>query len=167
MIEIERKFLISDDGWRAHADAGVDIRQGYLTNETGLSVRVRQKGDKGYLTIKASKDARSRFEYEYEIPRDDVTALLRHCGHGLIEKRRYHVRHGDLLWEIDVFDGQNKGLIMAEVELKHADEAVDLPPWVGPEVTTDPRFFNAYLARRPFKTWSVSYRDLLGTLGRG
>lgn len=168
MIEVERKFLIRDDGWRAAADDGIVIRQGYLTNEQGLSVRVRQKGDKGYLTIKAGRDARSRYEYEYEIPLADAQELLsRHAQGGTLDKRRHHVRHGGHVWEIDVFAGQNQGLLIAEVELKSADENVDIPAWAGPEVTGDPRFFNAYLVRRPFKSWAVDYRDLLAKLGRG
>lgn len=162
MIEIERKFLLAGDGWRAAADQGVAIRQGYLTSEPGLSVRVRAKGERGYLTIKAGRDGMFRHEYEYEIPLVDAAAMLNTLAkpYPLI-KRRYHVRHGAHLWEIDVFEGDNEGLVMAEVELQAANEKVELPPWVGPEVTGDPRFFNTYLAQRPFKTWRMSYRDLL------
>lgn len=162
MLEIERKFLLAGDGWRAAADQGVAIRQGYLTSEPGLSVRVRVKGERGYLTIKAGCNALARHEYEYEIPLADAEAMLKTVARAApLVKRRYHVRHGAHLWEIDVFEGDNEGLIMAEVELQATDEKVDLPSWVGPEVTGDPRFFNAYLSQRPFKTWRVTYRDLL------
>ena len=162
MIEIERKFLLAGDGWRADADQGVAIRQGYLTSEPGLSVRVRVKGERGYLTIKTGRNGLSRHEYEYEIPRADAEAMLGVAARPQpLLKRRYHVRHGAHLWEIDVFEGENEGLILAEVELATTDEKVELPSWIGPEVTADPRFFNTYLAQRPFKTWRLSYRDLL------
>lgn len=165
-IEIERKFLIRSDGWREQADAGIAIRQGYVVNGDP-SVRVRLMGQKGFLTIKAGQSWRARREYEYEIPHGDAADMLDNlCSPPILEKRRHKLRHGDHLWEIDVFAGANAGFMLAEVELADADEAVEIPDWAGPEVTGDPRFFNAYLARRPFAQWGVSYAALLESCAR-
>ncbi len=164
MIEIERKFLIRTDGWRATADHGTVIRQGYLAIGEP-TVRVRSKGDKAFLTIKAQKEKATRHEFEYEIPMADATAMLNnHCAKPPLDKTRYLVRHDRHVWEIDVFSGVNAGLILAEVELERVDETVTLPAWAGPEVTDDPRFFNAYIAQRPFSGWRISYAELLQSL---
>lgn len=165
MIEIERKFLISGDGWKSVAESGLAIGQGYLA-DGDPSIRIRRMGDRGFLTVKAGQNWAARQEYEYEIPLADAEAMLRLCCQPVMTKTRYLVRHGAHLWEIDVFDGANRGFLLAEVELKQADETVQLPPWIGPEVTGDPRFFNAYLAKRPFSTWGVSYDDLVKSLRR-
>lgn len=165
-IEIERKFLIRSDAWRDAADTGVLIRQGYVVNGDP-SLRVRLMGDKGFLTVKAGMSWRARREYEYEIPAADAKDMLDNlCQPPILEKRRHRVTHGDHVWEIDVFAGANAGFKLAEVELAQADEAVEIPAWAGPEVTDDPRFFNAYLARRPFSAWGVSYAALLEACAR-
>lgn len=166
-IEIERKFLIRSDTWRDDADAGLLIRQGYVVNGDP-SLRVRIMGDKGFLTVKVGRSWRARREYEYEIPRADAADMLDNlCPPPILEKRRHKALYGDHVWEIDVFAGANAGFLLAEVELASADEAVEIPAWAGPEVTGDPRFFNAYLARRPFSGWGVSYAALLESCGGG
>lgn len=152
-IEIERKFLVRDDAWRA-GPPGEVVRQGYLMSDAGLTVRVRRSGDSGFLTIKGPADGPARPEYEYAIPVADVDEMLaRLTRGGRIDKVRYRRPFAGLIWEIDVFAGDNEGLIVAEVELGRADQVVELPPWVGPEVTHDPRYSNAALSRHPFRLW--------------
>lgn len=154
--EIERKFLVTGDGWR-HGATGIAIRQGYLAASPAVAVRVRTRGERAFLTVKGGASARVRSEFEYEIPRADAETMLDAlCPPPLIEKTRYSVRFADHLWEIDVFAGDNAGLVLAEVELAAADEPVALPPWVGAEVTDDPRYLNANLARRPYRTWAAA-----------
>lgn len=160
MIEIERKFLVIGDGWKAQAEGGLAIAQGYLA-AGDPSVRIRRLGERGFITVKAGQQWAARQEYEYEIPLVDAQQMLRLCRQPIMTKTRHLVRHGGHLWEIDVFAGANTGFTLAEVELQSADEAIDLPPWSGPEVTGDPRFFNAYLSQRPFSTWGVTYDDLV------
>jgi len=152
-IEIERKFLVSSDEWRDLAD-GVDYRQGYLSTIKERTVRVRTVGKRGFLTIKGISIGASRAEYEYEIPVDDTHEMLDElCERPLIEKRRYRIPYADLIWEVDEFFGENHGLVVAEVELASEDQQVDLPSWIGEEVTGDPRYFNANLVAQPFSTW--------------
>lgn len=157
--EIERKFLVRDNSWRADADEGVAYRQGYLNSLDAdppppSSIRVRIAGQRGFLNIKSATLGVSRSEYEYEIPLRDASEMLDHlCIGPLIEKRRYHVRYGDHLWEIDVFEGDNAGLVVAEVELQAADEPFERPPWLGEEVSDDLRYYNVNLVRHPFKDW--------------
>jgi adenylate cyclase len=154
-IEIERKFLVAHDGWRAGFTSAARIRQGYLCLDPGRTVRVRISGTQGWLTIKGPGEGASRAEFEYPLPLADATDLLDHlCRQPQIDKTRHLVPHGGLTFEVDVFHGDNEGLIMAEVELAAADTHVDLPPWIGAEVTGDHRYFNAYLAQHPFRTWS-------------
>lgn len=130
------------------------MRQGYLSFGPPASVRVRVSGDEAYLNIKQSTLAISRDEFEYAIPVADAEFLLATmCAGGLIEKTRHHVQHGGLVWEVDVFEGANAGLIVAEVELDHADQRVNLPPWVGREVSGDARYLNSSLVQRPFTQW--------------
>lgn len=153
-IEIERKFLIATEDWRGLAE-GLDYRQGYLSTAKERTVRVRTIGAQGFLTIKGISIGATRTEFEYEIPVDDAHELLDElCLRPLIEKRRHRVPFGGLIWEIDEFFGENHGLIVAEVELTSEDQDVDLPPWIGEEVTGDPRFFNSSLVERPFSTWN-------------
>lgn len=160
-IEIERKFLVTADDWRRGARA-IRIRQGYIASQKGLTVRVRQKNDTAYLTVKANRDRDSRYEFEYRIPTSDADLMLAElCALPPIEKTRYEVDIDGHTWEIDVFEGPNDGLVIAEIELASVDQAFTKPAWAGPDVTTDPRFYNAYLFQHPFKTWGVSYRDLL------
>ena len=151
--EIERKYRVKGNGWRDHG-AGVPYRQGYLSTVAERTVRVRLIRDKGWLTIKGITVGATRAEYEYEIPSDEASEMLDNlCERPLIEKTRYRVEHQGLIWEVDEFDGDNAGLIIAEVELKEEDQAIVLPDWVGEEVTGDARFFNANLIANPFTRW--------------
>ncbi len=151
--EIERKFLVKDNTWRGQ-DSGKRYRQGYLSTVKERTVRVRTAGDKAYLTIKGITVGASRNEYEYEIPVADANEMLNQlCERPLIEKTRYRIQHDGLVWEVDEFEAENRGLITAEVELKDEHQSVTLPAWVGEEVTGDPRYFNANLVAKPFTTW--------------
>jgi len=153
--EIERKFLVRDDSWRAAAGTGTACRQGYLSLERGRVVRVRVKGERGFLTIKGERVGISTPEFEYQIPLPDAEELLaKLCLRPLIEKVRYEVTHQGLTWEVDEFFGENKGLILAEVELETAEQSVVLPPWAGTEVSHDHRYSNASLVQSPFCSWS-------------
>ncbi|MDE2490347.1 MAG: CYTH domain-containing protein [Elusimicrobia bacterium] len=151
--EIERKFLVAGDGWRGRGTSS-RLRQGYLCASKERSVRVRLEGRAGTLTVKGPSRGAARDEYEYRIPARDAAELLeRHCLQPLIDKTRTRLRWKGLVWEIDEFRGDNRGLIVAEVELPRADRAVELPPWAGAEVTGDPRYLNASLLRRPYRLW--------------
>jgi adenylate cyclase len=150
--EIERKFLVDSSRWRP-AGAGVAFRQGYLTSHPERVVRVRIEGDAGKLTIKGPTRGIARAEFEYEIPLADAEALLELCERPLIEKVRHAEHHQGKTWEIDVFHGDNEGLVVAELELASEDEPYAAPPWLGAEVSHDPRYFNANLARAPYRTW--------------
>ncbi|SEJ14609.1 adenylate cyclase [Sphingobium sp. AP50] len=148
-IEIERKFLVTGDGWRKDADAGRFFRQGYVTRgncgqQEKASVRIRLAGNRAWLTLKSAHAGIIRDEYEYEIPVSDAAEILTQmCGAPVIEKTRYRVPHDDRIWEVDVFAGNAAGLVLAEVELEAVDALLNLPDWVGKEVTDDPRFRNA------------------------
>src|SRR5208337_5496043 len=151
--EIERKFLVKSNSWRGQGK-GQRYRQGYLNTAKERTVRVRTAGDNSYLTIKGITVGASRSEYEYEIPVADANEMLNQlCERPLIEKTRYRIPHAGLLWEVDEFEGENRGLITAEVELKDEHQSVTLPGWVGQEVTGDPQYFNANLVAKPFTTW--------------
>lgn len=151
--EIERKFLVSNDSWRQSAK-GTFYRQGYFPTEDATTIRVRTAGNKGYLTIKGERTGAVRSEYEFEIPFADAEELLSNlCRKPLIEKKRFKVEFEGHVWEIDEFEGKNKGLIIAEVELAHENEEIILPGWTGREVTDDPRYYNAYLVDHPFSGW--------------
>ena len=150
---IERKFLVKTDSWRGQ-DQGKRYRQGYLSTVKERTVRVRTAGEKGFLTIKGVTVGASRPEYEYEIPASDANQILDQlCQQPLIEKTRYRISYAGLVWEVDEFEGENRGLITAEVELKDEKQVVSFPEWVGREVTADPRYFNANLVAKPFTTW--------------
>jgi adenylate cyclase len=160
-IEIERKFLVSGDGWRAAAHAVLPMAQGYINDSASIdsgaqqaSVRVRIQGEQAFLNLKSREIGHTRQEFDYPIPVDDARALLALCVGGLIDKRRHLVRHGDLLWEVDEFLGDNAGLVVAEVELDDAAQAIDLPEWVGAEVTDDVRYYNLALAAHPYTRWA-------------
>ena len=151
--EIERKYLIKKDDWRELAK-GTVYRQGYLSTVKERTVRVRTIDDNGYLTIKGITVGATRAEYEYEIPAKDANYMLNElCEKPIIEKKRYVVDHEDLTWEIDEFDGENLGLIVAEVELTAEDQKIALPDWIGEEVTGDPRYFNSNLIKHPYSKW--------------
>lgn len=153
-LEIERKFLVIGDKWRNLAQ-GVPYRQGYIaTLENSTSVRVRVAGEQGYLTIKGKTENRGRAEFEYSIPLEDAQSLIDTvCDRPLIEKKRYKIPIGEMIWEIDEFAGDNEGLIIAEVELTDANQAIELPEWIGDEVTDDYRYYNVNLAKSPYKHW--------------
>jgi len=152
--EIERKFLVNGDAWRALAE-GTTYRQGYLNSAKERTVRIRTADGRAFLTIKGITVGATRSEYEYEIPFDDGKAMLDTLVEKpLIEKKRYKIPVGNVTWEIDEFLGENVGLIVAEVELKGADQTFDKPVWLGDEVTSDPRYFNANLIKNPFTCWS-------------
>ncbi len=152
-IEIERKFLLNNADWKAKADKGTIIKQGYLNTDKTRTVRVRLKGTKAYLTVKGKTMGMSRIEFEYEIPVTDAEAMLKLCEQPIIEKTRYLLAEADLTWEIDIFDGENKGLEMAEVELDDENQKVTIPNWIGEEVTYDKRYFNSYLVNHPYQSW--------------
>ena len=154
-LEIERKFLVTDDSYKAMAFHSDRIAQGYLCREGGNSTRVRVRGDKGYLTIKGpSMDGGlSRFEWEKEIPESEAWELLKLCHGDIIDKTRHLVKCGEHTFEVDEFHGDNDGLVVAEVELESADETFERPPFLGKEVTGDKRYYNSSLTRFPFKCW--------------
>ncbi len=154
-VEIERKFLVRDLSVIAGV-AGTQIRQGYLSVAPARTVRVRRAGDRGFLTVKGRPAGSSlrRPEFEYEIPAADADELLDTLAlRPLIEKTRYRVAAGGYVWEIDVFAGENDGLVVAEVELPADDAHVVPPEWAGAEVTADPRYLNANLRAHPYRTW--------------
>ena len=151
-IEIERKFLVRGDAWRQGAP-GLSYRQGYLSTDPERVVRIRVVGDRGWLTIKGKNEGVRRLEFEYSIPKNEAEQLLELCQRPLIEKRRYRRRVGEHIWEIDEFDGDNQGLVVAEIELNAADEAFERPPWLGDEVSDDPRYYNANLIETPYSRW--------------
>jgi adenylate cyclase len=153
-LEIERKFLVVDDSWRDLARESAYFRQGYLNNEIHCSIRVRICGDCAWLNIKSVTIGAERQEFEYEIPVNDAHTMLSTLSRKpLIEKTRYFVDVGPHTWEIDVFEGDNAGLVVAEIELEHPDEMFEKPGWVGEEVTYDPRYYNTSLSTTPYKSW--------------
>jgi CYTH domain-containing protein len=151
--EIERKYLVKGDAWKKLA-TGTSYRQGYLSTVKERTVRVRTIDDKGYLTIKGITIGATRVEYEYDIPVNDASDMLTNlCEQPLIEKNRYKIEYAGLTWEVDEFFGDNDGLIIAEVELESEDQKIELPEWIGEEVTADPRYFNSNLTKHPYKNW--------------
>ena len=167
-IEIERKFLVTGDGWRNAAHKVVPMAQGYLNDlalvETGAmraSVRVRIEGDMARLNIKSRELGARRQEFEYDIPLDDAHALLALSVGGRIEKRRHYIEHAGHLWEVDEFLGDNAGLVVAEIELDAVDAPFERPHWIGAEATEAPRYYNLALASRPFAQWREDERHAL------
>lgn len=152
--EIERKFLVKGD-FKSEAFKSTRITQGYLSSVPERTVRVRVKGDKGFITIKGigNESGASRFEWEKEIPVDEVRDLLKICEPGVIDKTRYLVKNGDLTFEVDEFYGDNNGLTVAEIELPDEDTQFNRPAWLGEEVTGDVRFYNSMLMKNPYKNW--------------
>lgn len=152
--EIERKFLVTSGDWRDAAVSSTELRQGFLSTEPARTVRVRLADDTAELTIKGITVDAQRAEYEYAIPPPDAAEMLDGlCEPGLIEKTRYRVPHAGHSWEVDVFHGANAGLIVAEIELASADDAFELPDWIGDEVTGEPRYYNASLVHHPYSDW--------------
>jgi adenylate cyclase len=152
--EIERKFLVRKDLWYAlKKPAGEDILQGYLLSDPQKVVRVRTKGEAGYLTIKGPVEQMTRAEFEYRIPFNDAKEILNLCQSINIEKTRYTFTHEGHTWEVDEFFGANDGLIIAEIELNDEQEPFHHPSWLGEEVTQDMRYYNSYIAEHPFNSW--------------
>ena len=153
--EIERKFLVVGAGWRGSGPA-TPIRQGYLSTDPDRVVRVRLAGNEAFVTIKGragGPGGRVRPEFDYPIPYTDGEKLLSLCLQPVLEKRRHPVSHRGATWMVDEFGGANSGLVLAEIELTDPDQAIDLPPWVGAEVTADPRYQNSSLVQHPFSEW--------------
>ena len=152
--EIERKFLLINDDWRDLSTNSSEIIQGYLANTERGSIRVRLAGGKASLNIKSMTLGVTRTEYDYAIPEEDARPMLRDlCMQPLIEKTRHYVEHGGHTWEIDEFAGANAGLVVAELELASHDEPYATPPWLGEEVSDDPRYYNVCLVEHPYKDW--------------
>ena len=153
-IEIERKFLLCDENWCLEADAGIRMCQGYLSNNSKSSIRVRISGEQANLNIKSSTPGTVRREYEYPIPLVEAEELLADlCHELLIDKIRYHVEFSGFTWEIDVFSGVNQGLVVAEIELSKIDQDFPRPPWLGREVSDEIRYYNSHLAGYPYSQW--------------
>lgn len=151
-LEIERKFLINKE--LIIFENGINIKQGYIQTSNNTVVRVRVKGSKAFLTIKGENKGSTRLEFEYEIPLDEANEMLEKlCSKPIIDKTRYEIKHANHLWEVDVFYGDNEGLIIAEVELSSEDEKVILPSWIKKEVTSDTRYYNNQLIHNPYKLW--------------
>lgn len=152
--EIEHKFLIANNDWREQVSHTVYYRQGYLSSQPTSSIRVRISDNQAWLNIKSATIGTHRLEYEYEIPKTDADEILNQlCKKPLIEKTRYFVEHQGHTWEIDVFEGDNQGLIVAEIELSDIGEAFAKPSWLGAEVTHDLRYYNNNLANFPYSSW--------------
>jgi adenylate cyclase len=153
-IEIERKFLVISDSWRQSVITSSPMRQGYLSTTDHTSLRVRISGDKAHLNIKSGGIRIRRLEYEYEIPLQDGLEMLAELAQGaLVEKTRHRVRFGSHVWDLDVFEGANAGLVVAEVELEAEDEFFHKPDWAGAEVSDDPRYYNSNLIENPYCNW--------------
>ena len=153
-IEIEHKFLLASEKWRDHISRSTTMRQGYLTSNSNSSVRVRINDYKAWLNIKSAIAGNQRHEYEYEIPLHDANEIIvTLCRKPLIEKTRHFVLHDNHTWEIDEFSEENKGLIVAEIELSNRDEEFSIPDWIGKEVTDDLRYYNNNLSQHPYNTW--------------
>ena len=153
--EIERKFLVLNDDWRGIVESDMQIIQAYLASSEFSSTRIRIQGDKANINIKSATLGITRTEFEYAIPVDDAQLMIDNlCIKPVIEKTRYIVKHMQHRWEIDVFSGDNKGLIVAEIELSSPDETFEKPSWIGEEVSNDARYYNVCLVKTPYKTWT-------------
>ena len=156
MIEIERKFLVTSNNFKEQAFKKTRIIQGFLNTDKERTVRVRLKGDRGFLTVKglSSDDGLSRFEWETEIPETDAKLLLKLCEKGVIDKVRHEIKADNHTYEVDEFFGDNEGLIIAEIELNHISEIFKKPIWLGEEVTGNEKYYNSQLSKNPFKNWN-------------
>ena len=155
MIEIERKFLVKSEAFKKEAFKQTRISQGFLNTDKARTVRVRLKGEQGFITIKgaSSESGLSRFEWEKEIPKQEAEALLELCEPSIIDKTRYEIKLGQHIYEVDEFYGDNFGLIVAEIELNTETETYIKPDWLGNEVTGDVKYYNSQLSKNPFKSW--------------
>ena len=151
-VEIERKFLLAGDGWRALGQPTL-LRQGYLSSDPARVVRVRVAGDQAYMTIKGRSVGATRGEWEYSIPLADANELLALCEQPIVEKFRCKIEFAGNVWEVDEFLGANQGLVVAEIELASEDQPFDKPDWIGDDVTHDARYFNSSLVRNPYSNW--------------
>ncbi|WP_036157445.1 CYTH domain-containing protein [Maribacter forsetii] len=155
MIEIERKFLVKSDDYKSEATSKTRIVQGFLNTDPSRTVRVRIKGDAGFITIKGKSNATgtSRFEWEKEISVEEADALLKLCEKGILDKYRYEITVGNHVYEVDEFFGDNEGLTIAEIELNDENESFQKPTWLGIEVTGEIKYYNSQLSKHPFKNW--------------
>ena len=161
-IEIERKFLVSDFTWRDACEKSVSMSQGYFATTGKASIRVRISDNKAYLNIKSTDSLIEREEFEYEIPQNDGKRMLSTlCIDEQIEKSRHYVPYADNLWLIDEFHGLNSGLIVAEIELGNPTDNIEKPPWIGDEITQFVRFYNHFLVRHPYSSWSEEERAIV------
>ncbi|GAB5522276.1 MAG: CYTH domain-containing protein [Roseivirga sp.] len=158
-VETERKFLLKNDHWRSLVASQKKIMQGYLNAEPERTVRIRISDNQGIITIKSKSEGLSRAEYEYDIPVVDAREMIALCEKPIIEKTRNLLTFEGKLWEIDEFDGDNKGLIVAEVELQSEDEVITFPSWLGEEVSYDKRYFNASLIKHPYCQWKTEEEE--------
>jgi adenylate cyclase len=155
MIEIERKFLVTSLAFINESFSKKRIVQAYLNSNPERTVRIRIKGNQGFITIKGkgNESGMTRMEWEKEIALDDAEQLLTICESGIIDKIRYEIKHGNHVYEVDVFAGENEGLIIAEIELSAENEFFEKPTWLGGEVTNDERYYNVFLSKKPYRTW--------------
>ena len=156
-VEIERKFLVNGRPW-VEWGQGTLYKQGYASKGTHLMTRVRIAGDQGFLTLKGKTEGVQRLEFEYEIPLVDAQELLDLCEGAVIEKYRWVIPFKSMIWEVDVFLGQNQGLVVAEIELESVDQTIEYPSWIGQEVSHDPRYFNGALSQYPWTQWPENQR---------
>ncbi|NER17237.1 CYTH domain-containing protein [Spongiivirga citrea] len=154
-LEIERKFLVNSEAFIKEASSKVRIVQGFLTKDPNRVVRIRIKGDEGFITIKgiSNENGTTRFEWEKKIPINDAESLLKLCLPGIIDKTRYEIPIWKHLYEVDVFEGDNEGLVIAEVELENENDSFQKPKWLGKEVTGDSKYYNSQLSEHPYKNW--------------
>jgi len=154
-LEIERKFLVKNDSFKLESFKKEKIIQGFLSLVPERTVRIRIKGDLGFITVKGigNRSGTTRFEWEKEISLKEATELLKICEPGIIDKTRYNIKSGEHTYEVDEFYGNNKGLKLAEIELTSEDETFNKPDWLGEEVTGNNKYYNSYLAEHPFKKW--------------
>ena len=155
MLEIERKFFVTSAKYKTQAFSKNHIGQGYLNSNPERTVRIRIKGESGFLTVKGkgNESGTTRFEWETEISLMEAKPLLAICEQGVIDKIRYEVECGKHIFEVDEFFGANEGLVIAEIELHDENESFEKPDWLGIEVTGDSRYYNAYLSKNPYKNW--------------
>ncbi len=152
-IEIERKFLVKNTNFKEYAHSKKYYQQGYIHSDADKSIRIRIVGQEAFVTIKGTRNQMSRLEFEYAIPFEEAQILLKELCGELIEKERYLIKSNKHTWEVDVFLGKNKGLIVAEIELETEEDIFDKPEWLGKEVTQDSRYFNSNLSKHPFESW--------------
>ncbi|KQS41608.1 CYTH domain-containing protein [Pedobacter sp. Leaf194] len=153
--EIERKFLLNASEWqKLNKPPGKKLRQGYILTDPNKTIRIRTAEDKAWMTIKGISVGATRLEFEYEIPQNEATELLDNFSENELEKTRYEIVHRGKLWEVDVFSGDNEGLIVAEIELEAEDEQFEFPDWISDEVTHEKKYYNSNLCKNPFKNWN-------------